>query len=90
MAECRMATCDFKKKKMPDVDLAIRHPAFFLVDVQQRLNCALSVVSLSLDFFRRRGLHGMSMSDQLIHSTDLAVDLVQKNLETEGLQPSRF
>jgi|GEM_PF-4382512 len=85
-----MATCDFKKKKMPDVDLAIRHPAFFLVDVQQRLNCALSVVSLSLDFFRRRGLHGMSMSDQLIHSTDLAVDLVQKNLETEGLQPSRF
>ena len=60
MAECRMATCDFKKKKMPDVDLAIRHPAFFLVDVQQRLNCALSVVSLSLDFFRCRGLHGMS------------------------------
>jgi hypothetical protein len=45
---------------MPDVDLAIRHPAFFLVDVQQRLNCALSVVSLSLDFFRCRGLHGMS------------------------------
>ena len=90
MAECRMATCNFKKKKMPDVDLAIRHPAFFLVDVQQRLNCALSVVSLSLDFFRCRGLHGMSMSDQLIHSTDLAVDLVQKNLETEGLQPSRF
>jgi len=35
--------------------IVIRH----LVDVQQRLNCALSVVSLSLDFFRCRGLHGI-------------------------------
>jgi hypothetical protein len=34
----------------------IRH----FVDVQQRLNCALSVVSSSLDFFRYRGLNGMS------------------------------
>jgi len=36
------------------------HPAF-CVDLQQRLNCALLVVfSLSLDFFRYRGLNGMS------------------------------
>jgi hypothetical protein len=41
-----IADVRFQEKKMPDVDLAIRHPAFFLVDVQQRLNCALSVVFL--------------------------------------------
>jgi hypothetical protein len=36
------------------------HPAFF-VDLQQRLNCALlALCSLSLDFFRYRGLNGMS------------------------------
>jgi hypothetical protein len=47
------------QKKMPDGISAIRH----FVDTsnyQQRLNCALSVVSLSLDFFRYRGLNGMS------------------------------
>jgi hypothetical protein len=43
---------------MPDVDFTIA--SGILVDVQQRLNCALSVVSLSLDFFRYRGLNGMS------------------------------
>jgi hypothetical protein len=50
---------NFGTKKMPDVDLAIRHPAFSRC-VQQILNCALLVVSLSLDFFRCRGLNGMS------------------------------
>src|SRR5437899_6739858 len=45
-----------------------------LVNVQQRLNCALSVVSLSSGFFRFQSLHGVSVSDQLIHSTGLAVD----------------
>jgi hypothetical protein len=47
------------EKKMPDVDLAIRHPAFSRC-VQQILNCALLVVSLSLGFFRFQGLNGMS------------------------------
>jgi hypothetical protein len=43
---------------MPDIDFTIA--SGILVDVQQRLNCALSVVSSSLDFFRYRGLNGMS------------------------------
>ena len=40
---------------MPDinVEVEVRH----LVDVQQRLNCALPVVSLSRVHFRLRGLH---------------------------------
>ena len=47
--------------------VVIRH----FVDVQQRLNCALPSFSLSLDFFRCRGLHGMSAD----FSAGLAVDL---------------
>jgi hypothetical protein len=48
----------FVSKKMPNGDEAIRH---FVLILQQRLNCALLVVfSLSLDFFRYRGLNGMS------------------------------
>lgn len=43
-----------------------------IVDVQQqRLNCALPSFSLSLDFFRCRGLNGMFAD----FSADLAVDL---------------
>jgi hypothetical protein len=47
-----------REKKMPDIDLTIA--SGILVDVQQRLNCALLVVSSSLDFFRYRGLNSMS------------------------------
>ena len=46
-----------------------RHPA--LVDVQQRLNCALSSISSSLGFFRYQGLNGMGAD----FSASLAVDL---------------
>jgi hypothetical protein len=27
LVECRLPICDFKQNKMPDVDLASRHPA---------------------------------------------------------------
>ena len=49
-----------------------------LVDVQQRLNCALSVVSSSLDFFRCRGLNGISAD----FSAGLAVDLCKPNFQS--------
>jgi hypothetical protein len=56
---------------MPDrASLAIRH----LVDVQlaaAKTELCVTVVSLSLDFFRRRGLNGMFAD----FSADLAVDL---------------
>ena len=48
------------EKKMPDrASLAIRH----LVDVsnQTKTELCVTVVSLSLDFFRCRGLNGMSV-----------------------------
>ena len=56
-----------------------------IVDVQQqKLNCALpSFVSLSSGFFRFQSLHGMSGSDQLIHSTELAVDLFNRSSNLE-------
>jgi hypothetical protein len=70
-----------RKTKMPDVDcgVAIRH----LVDVQQRLNCALPRHFFEPRFaFAIRGLHGISMNDQLAPKafgvdslTWLAVDL---------------
>ena len=66
---------------MPDVDLAIRHPAFSRC-VQQRLNCALLVVSLSLGFFRFQGLNGIS-EPRIASGSVLAVDLRQKSLNLD-------
>jgi hypothetical protein len=73
---------------MPDIDFTIA--SGILVDVQQRLNCALSVVSSSLDFFRYRGLNGMSAD----FSAGLAVDLINRHrsadeflLRKEVIQP---
>src|SRR6266550_3603564 len=60
------------EKEMPDrASLAIRH----LVDVsnQTKTELCVTVVSLSLDFFRCRGLNGMFAD----FSADLAVDLCQ-------------
>jgi hypothetical protein len=60
------------EKEMPDrASLAIRH----LVDVsnQTKTELCVTVVSLSLDFFRCRGLNGMSAD----FSAALAVDLCQ-------------
>ena len=75
--------------KMPDVD-SYDSSSGIAVDVQQRLNCALSVVSLSLDFFRYRGLHGMSAD----FSASLAVDLVRcdrsPNLDFSILESRRI
>jgi hypothetical protein len=56
--------------KMPDVDLAIRHPAF--VDVQQqRLNCAFCAFAAEFSNFDCRisiGFHG-TLRAQLLKST---------------------
>ena len=72
------------KKKMPDVDLAIRHPAFSRC-VQQILNCALLVVSLSLGFFRFQGLNGIS-EPRIASGSVLAVDLFNHCFEEQALQ----
>jgi hypothetical protein len=64
------------KKEMPDVDL-VKSSSGILVDVQQRLNCALLVVSLSSGFFRTpKSSRHVPLDDQLIHPKDLAVDLI--------------
>jgi len=64
------------KRKMP----SRKRGTAFVVDVQQRLNCALpSRVSLGSGFFRFQSLHGISASDdQLIHPRELAVDLFNR------------
>jgi hypothetical protein len=99
IAECRLPICDFKKlfflrSSFPDSVVSTKEnagpensrPAFFLVDVQQRLNCALSVVSSSLDFFRYRGLNGISAD----FSAGLAVDLVRETFEISDLAVFEF
>jgi hypothetical protein len=66
---CEMAICLQKRKCRNRASLAIRH----LVDVsnQTKTELCVTVVSLSLDFFRCRGLNGMFAD----FSADLAVDL---------------
>jgi len=62
---------------MPDVDLeiVIRH----LVDVQQRLNCALPSFFLGLWFLSiPKSSRHVRLDDQLIHPKDLAVDLFNR------------
>src|SRR5436190_21381979 len=66
------------KRKMPDAILE-SNPAF-LVDVQQRLNCALSASFLwALISFDSRVLTAYPMDDQLIHPRELAVDLFNRS-----------
>ena len=56
-----------------------RRGTAFLVDVQQRLNCALPSFSLGSGFFRFQSLkRHVRLDDQLIHPKDLAVDLFNR------------
>jgi len=67
----------FQKRKMPDVDVK-SNPAF-LVDVQQRLNCALPSKFLwALVSFDSKVFTAYPMDDQLIHPRELAVDLFNR------------
>jgi len=62
---------------MPDVDVK-SNPAF-LVDVQQRLNCALPSKFLwALVSFDSKVFTAYPMDDQLIHPRELAVDLFNR------------
>jgi hypothetical protein len=59
IAECRLPIFDCKTKKMPVPKIGDRH---FLVDVQQRLNCALPSFFLwALVSFDSKVLNGMSV-----------------------------
>jgi len=67
---------------MPDVDLAIRHPALQSI-VQQRLNCALPSFSLKLWFLSipKSSRHVQELLiDWLL---DLAVDLFNRSSNLE-------
>ena len=62
---------------MPDIDVE-SNPAL-VVDVQQRLNCALSASFLwALVSFDSRVFTAYPMDDQLIHPRELAVDLFNR------------
>ena len=62
---------------MPDIDVE-SNPAL-VVDVQQRLNCALSASFLGLWFLSiPKSSRHVRLDDQLIHPKDLAVDLFNR------------
>ena len=71
---------------MPDrASLAIRH----LVDVQlaaAKTELCVTVVSLSLDFFRCRGLNGMFAD----FSADLAVDLCLRAIRNSKVESRKL
>jgi len=67
----------FPEKKMPDIDVE-SNPAL-VVDVQQRLNCALSAsFPWALVSFDSKVFTAYPMDDQLIHPRELAVDLFNR------------